>query len=199
MKFLLVASMVFCACAAFSQQTEFHLQGQVIDSHGNPVSDAYVINYRDQRKNVTRANGVFDVWILPKDSLFVTHVTYLRKIITAFDLLKNPIIVLKTDTVNIDQVDVFSTKRTDIELAKENIRQINFDPRPQINDDYTESERMHQLLNTENKVERAAANSLTYQFSPSAVIGKIIDRIKLRRQSNEYFSTKKSTKKQEPD
>ena len=191
--------MIFCACAAFSQQTEFHLQGQVIDSHGNPVSDAYVINYRDQRKNVTRPNGVFDVWILPKDSLFVTHVTYLRKIITAFDLLKNPIIVLKTDTVNIDQVDVFSTKRTDIELAKENIRQINFDPRPQINDDYTESERMHQLLNTENKVERAAANSLTYQFSPSAVIGKIIDRIKLRRQSNEYFSTKKSTKKQEPD
>ncbi len=174
------------------------MQGQVVNPQGNPVADAYVVNYRNQFKSITQANGVFDIWILPKDSIFVTHVTFLRKVVTAFDLMKNPVIVLEPDTVNIDQVDVFTNRKTDIERAKENIQQINFDPRPQVTDNYTESERMQQLLSSENKVERAAANSLTYQFSPSEIIGKIIDKINLRKKSNKNSSTKKSTKKQEP-
>lgn len=199
MKPILVTLMIFCTCIAYSQEEAFHMQGQVVDPKGNPVSDAYVVNYRNQYKSITQNNGVFDVWILPKDSIFVTHVTFLRKVVTAFDLMKNPVIVLEPNTVNIDQVDVFSNKKTDIELAKENIQQINFDPRPQVNDTYTESERMRQLLNTENKVERAIANSLTYQFSPSEIIGKIVDKIKLRKRSNQFSSTKRNTKKQEPE
>ncbi len=100
--------------------------------------------------------------------------------------------------INIKQIDIYNQRKTDIELAKENIQEINFDPRPHDNDTYTEAGRMRQLLNTENKVERAAANSLTYQFSPSEIIGKIIDKINLRKKSNENSSTKKNTKKQEP-
>ena len=195
MKPLLTTILIFCACVAFSQEEAFHMQGQVIDNKGNPVNDAYVVNYRNQSKSVTQANGVFDIWILPKDSVFVTHVTFLRKIVTAFDLMKNPVIVLQPDTVNLKEVDIYNQRKTEYELAKENIDQINFDPRPHDNDTYTESGRMRQLLNTENKVERAAANSLTYQFSPSEIIGKIIDKIKLRKKSNQNYSTKK----QEPE
>ncbi len=98
MKPILVALMIFCACIAYSQEEAFHMQGRVVDPNGNPVSDAYVVNYRNQSKSITQNNGVFDIWILPKDSIFVTHVTFLRKVLSAFNLMKNPIIVLEPDT-----------------------------------------------------------------------------------------------------
>ena len=198
MKSFLTLCFTFLTCISFSQQSEFHLQGQIVDSKKNPVSDVYVINLRDNSQHISRQNGVFDIWLLPSDTIAITHVTYLRKFITAFDLLKNPVIELSADTVSINQVNVYSRNKTDYERAMENIQQIDFDPRPRVNDSYSESERMQQLLQTENKVERAAANSLTYQFSPSYVIGKLIDKIQLRKKSNEYDSTKKNTKKQEP-
>ena len=198
MKPLLALFFVFCACVSFSQQEEYHLQGQIIDSEKNPVSNVYVINLRDNSQHISRQNGVFDIRILPSDTLVITHVTFLRKFISAFDLLKNPVIELEPDTVVIGQVNVYSSQKTDYERAMENIGEIEYDPRPQVNDSYSESERMQQLLQTENKVERAAANSLTYEFSPSAVIGKIVDKITQRKKSNQFYSTKKSTKKQEP-
>ena len=199
MKPILIAFLIFYSCIAFSQNSEFHVQGQVVDSNNNPIPDAYVVNYRDLNRSITRSNGVFDVWILPEDSISIMHVTFLRKIVTAFELMKNPVIQLENDTISIPQVDIYPNKKTDLERANENIQQIKFDPRPQIHDGYTGSERMQQLLNSQNKVERAAANSLTYRFSPSVVIGKIIDKIKVRKKSNEYYSTKKKTRKQDSD
>jgi len=198
MKPFITVCFIFLACISFSQQDEYHMQGQIVDSEKNPIPDVYVINLRDQSQHISRQNGVFDIWLLPSDTLAIIHVTYLRKFITAFDLLKNPVIELVADTVSINQVNVYSTNKTDYQRAMENIQQIDFDPRPSVNDSYSESERMQQLLQTENKVERAAANSLTYQFSPSEMIGKIIDKIQLRKKSSQYDSTKKSQKKQEP-
>ncbi len=195
---LLVALLILFACDAFPQQKEIHVQGLVVSPDKIPVSDAYVINFRSQNKDVTRGNGVFDVWVLPSDTLIITHVTFLRKKVTVFELMKNPVIQLEPDTISLNQVDVLSKGKTDIERAIENVQQINFDPRPKVTDVYNESERMTQLLNTENRVERARANSLNYEFSPSEVIGKIVDRIKLRKRASEYSSTKKDTIKQGP-
>ena len=185
MKPFITVCFIFLACISFSQQDEYHMQGQIVDSEKNPIPDVYVINLRDQSQHISRQNGVFDIWLLPSDTLAIIHVTYLRKFITAFDLLKNPVIELVADTVSINQVNVYSTNKTDYQRAMENIQQIDFDPRPRVNDSYSESERMQQLLQTENKVERAAANSLTYQFSPSEMIGKIIDKIQQRKKSSQ--------------
>jgi hypothetical protein len=50
---------------------------------------------------------------------------------------------------------------------------------------------MNDLQSTENRVLRNKASAVTYQFSPSAVIGSLIDKIEKRKKSNEYYSTKK--------
>ena len=194
MKPLLITFFIICSFELIAQEEKLHIQGQITDSDKIPITDAYVINLHDNSQHVSRQNGVFDIWLLPTDSIMITHVTYLRKFISTFDLLKNPVIVLEPDTVSINQVNVYTTKKTDYQRAMENINEIKYDPRPQVNDSYSESERMQQLLQRENKVERAAANSLTYSFSPTAVIGKIVDKIKLRKKSKQYNSTKRKKK-----
>jgi len=180
---------------SFAQQEELLIQGQVVDKNGHAIPDAYIINTRNFDKNTSRYNGVFDAHVLPTDSLIISHVSFFRKMVTAFQLMKNPVIQLDLDTINIMQVDVLSDKMTDAERAKENISSINFDIKPKPGGDiYTESERMNDLISTENRVMRSEASAVTYQFSPSAVVGSIIDKIEKRKKSNEYNSTKKKDK-----
>jgi len=194
MKPLLVLFFIFCSFVSYSQQEEFHIQGQILDENNIPITDVIIVNLRDNSQHISRQNGIFNIWILPSDSIFITHVTYLDKIISAFDLLSNPIVKLEPDTVSINEVNVYETKKTDFERAMENIEEIKYDPRPRATDGFSEADRMKQLLQTHNKSERAAASSLTYGFSPSAVIGKIVDKINLRKRSNQYL-TKKERKK----
>lgn len=197
MRQTLLFILLFICTVSLAQQTEFLLQGKVVDKNGNPVPDTYIINSRNFDKNTSRGNGVFDMEVLPSDSLIISHVSFFRKMVTVFQLMKNPVIQLDLDTINILQVDVLSDQMTDAERAEENINNINFDIKPKPGGDaYTESERMNDLLNSENRVMRSEASAVTYQFSPSAVIGNIIDKIEKRKKSNEYYSTKK--KKQEP-
>jgi hypothetical protein len=115
---------------SFSQQEELQIQGRIVDKSGNPVPDAYVINLRNMDKNTTRDNGVFDAHVLPTDSLIITHVSFFRKIITVYSLMKNPVVQLSPDTINIPQIDVLSNQMTDAERAKQNIENIDFDFRP---------------------------------------------------------------------
>lgn len=191
MKPLLFILFVISFYSCFSQDKEFFIQGRLVDSKQNPIADAYIINLRSSEKSTSRDNGVFDVLVLPGDSLIISHVSYFRKVISAFQLMANPNVQLELDTINIMQIDVSPDQKTDAEKAEENIKNIEFDFRPQPFDSYTESERMGELLNKENRVERAAASSLHYQFSPSQIIGKISEKIKKRKKANQYQSTKK--------
>ena len=197
MKPLLYIILTLTFFTGYSQQQEFTIQGRVLDSNNNPVPDAYIINARNMDKNTSRANGVFDALVLPQDSLIITHVSFFRKTVTVYQLLQNPVIQLDLDTINILQVDVLSDDITDLERAAKNMNDIVFDFRPKDNDTYTESERMEDLLNTENRVQRSAASSLTYEFSPSELIGDLVNKIKKRKKASTYSSTKK--KKQEPE
>lgn len=191
---LLLLLILFCSYS-FAQQQELHIQGRIVDKNGHAIPDAYIINSRNYDKNTSRYNGVFDAHVLPTDSLIISHVSFFRKIVTAFELMKNPVIQLDLDTINIMQIDVLSDKMTDAERAKENISSINFDIKPKPGGDiYTESERMNDLISTENRVMRSEASAVTYQFSPSAVIGNIVDKIERRKRSNEYSSTRKLKK-----
>ena len=175
-----------------AQNNEFILEGQVVDSKQNPVADAYIFNIRNSVKDVSKSNGVFSVWVLPSDSIIISHISFLRKVVTIHQLLINPVIVLNPDTVNIKPVNVSASQRTDYEKAMKNIQGMGFDFRPQPDDLYTESERMKDLLNTENRVQKSAASALTYQISPSEIFGKLAEKRKKKKEARQFSSTRKS-------
>jgi hypothetical protein len=191
MKLILLLIVVFAFLGSFAQQEEFYLQGQVVDANKNPIGDAYIFNERSSVKTISRTSGVFDIRVLPGDSIIITHLSFIRKVVTVYQLMVNPIVQLELDTVNIRSINVSADKMSDYKKAMENIDRIEFDFRPQPDDAYTETERMKTLLNTENQVERAYSNSLNlFQFSPSEQIGKLIDKRKKKKEARQFSSTK---------
>lgn len=192
MKPLLLVIFVLTVLFSAAQEKEFNIQGQVVDSKQNPVADAYIFNIRNSVKDVSKSNGVFSVWVLPGDSIIISHISYLRKVVTTYQLLINPIVVLETDTVNIKPVNVSASQRTDYEKAMKNIQGMGFDFRPLPDDAYTESERMKDLLNTENRVQKSAASALTYQISTSEIFGKLAEKRKKKKEAKQFSSTRKS-------
>ena len=197
MKPLLLFICVFVVLISNAQDKEFKLQGQVVDSKLNPVSDAYIFNLRNSVKDVSRSNGVFEVGVLPGDSIVISHISFLRKVVTVHQLMINPIIQLDLDTINIRPVNVSASQRSDYEKALKNMESIEFDFRPQPDDAFTETERMKTLINTENQVERAYSNSLNFlQFSPSEQIGKLVEKRKKKKEAKQFLSTKEIEEKE---
>ena len=197
MKPLLLFICVFVVLVSTAQDKEFKLQGQVVDSKLNPVSDAYIFNLRNSVKDVSRSNGVFEVGVLPGDSIVISHISFLRKVVTVHQLMINPIIQLDLDTINIRPVNVSASQRSDYEKALKNMESIEFDFRPQPDDAFTETERMKTLINTENQVERAYSNSLNFlQFSPSEQIGKMVEKRKKKKEAKQFLSTKEIEEKE---
>ncbi len=197
MKPLLLFICVFVVLISTAQDKEFKLQGQVVDSKLNPVSDAYIFNLRNSVKDVSRINGVFEVGVLPGDSIVISHISFLRKVVTVHQLMINPIIQLDLDTINIRPVNVSASQRSDYEKALKNMESIEFDFRPQPDDAFTETERMKTLINTENQVERAYSNSLNFlQFSPSEEIGKMFAKRKKKKEAKQFLSTKEIEEKE---
>lgn len=160
MKHILPIIFVFAVFYSFSQEKEFYLQGQVVDENNNPISDSYIFNERSLAKSVSRDNGIFDVMVLPGDSIIISHISFIRKVVTVHQLMVDPVVRLELDTINIRSINISASERSDYEKAMKNMERIEFDFRPQPDDEYTETERMRSLLNTENQVERAYSNSL---------------------------------------
>ncbi len=185
--------LIFACLGSFAQQEEFHLQGQVVDANKNPVGDALIFNKRGTRRYVSGENGIFDVWVQPHDSVIITHISFIRKVVTVHQLMVNPIVQLDLDTINIRPVNVSASQRSDYERAMKNIERIGFDFRPQLHDQFTDSERMQNLLKTENRVESTASHSVNFlQFSPSEEVRKLLDKHKKRKQAKQFSSTKKA-------
>ena len=179
MKFLpaILFILSFLNCA--SQEKKFELQGQVVDPDLIPVQDAYIINLRTQERAVSRANGVFGLQVLPGDSLVITHVSFLRKKVYVFDLLKNPVVKLEPENVDIEQVLVSPNRKTDYELARENISsisEIKTFSSPKIK---SYPERTMQLMTEHNHLLRSEATSVRIvRFSPSVQIRKLVKKLK---------------------
>ena len=181
-----------------AQVKEIHIQGQVVDLHNNPVSDTYIFNERNSVKSVSTQSGIFDVFVLPGDSIIISHISFLRKVVTVHQLLVDPVVRLELDTINIKPVNISVRNRSDYEKAMKNMERIEFDFRPQPGDAYTETERMKNLLKTENEVERAASYSLNFlTFSPSEEIGKLINKRKKRKEAKQFSSTKEGKGEEE--
>lgn len=193
MKRLLLLFFVFACFISYAQQEEFHLQGRVVDAKKNPVEDALIFNERSARRLVSGNNGIFDVWVQPGDSVIITHISFIRKVVTVHQLMVNPVVQLDLDTINIRPINVSASQRTDYEKAMENIKRIDFDFRPMPDDNYTETERMKSLMQTQDQVQRVAASSVSLlSFSPSEEIGKMISKRKKKKEARQFSSTKES-------
>jgi hypothetical protein len=193
MKQLLLILFVFAFLNSIAQEKEFHLQGQVVDAKKNPIADVYLFNPRSSFRNISHTNGVFDVWVLPGDSIIITHLSFLRKTVTAYQLMVDPIVQLELDTINIRSVNVSPNQRTDYEKAMKNMERIEYDFKPLPTDNYTENERMKTLLITEDQLQSVAASSVSLaRFSPSEEIGKLIAKHKKKKEAKQFSSTKES-------
>ena len=198
MKQLVLLMLVFSFLNSFAQDKEFFLQGQIVDVKQNPVSDVYLFNPRNSIQSISRSNGVFDIWVLPADSIIISHISFLRKTVTVYRLMLNPIIQLETDTVNIRPVNVSASQRTDYEKAMKNIERIEFDFRPNSDDVSTETERMQSLMQKEDQVQRVAASSVRLAgFSPSEEINKILAKHRKKKEAKQFSSTKESEPERE--
>ncbi|MGE0021010.1 MAG: hypothetical protein AB7S72_15160 [Draconibacterium sp.] len=190
--FLLIA---MCITA---QQTEFVLQGKITDGEQNPVADAYIVNIRNSSRFFSATNGVFEMKVQPGDTLLISHISFQRKIVTVFELLKNPVISLEGDMVNMKPIDVKGSRETDYETAKKNINAVTFDAKPRISDGFSHSEQVSQMIKSENRVMRTEASSVSIaSFSPSQVIGKLSEKRKKRKEASLYESTRKLPKEEE--
>ncbi len=195
MKLIPFILLFFTFYNSFSQQDLFQIEGRVVGAQMKPVADAYIFNFRNLEKNITNSNGVFSVWVKPSDSLTISHVSYFRKTVTVYSLLVNPVVMLEIDTIALKGVTISPNQKTDSEKAMENIESIKFDFRPQPFDGYTESERMSELISTENAVERAYSSSISLlRFSPSEKISNYFEKRKKRKKAKEFDSTKKLEK-----
>ena len=111
--------------------------------------------------------------------------------VTVHQLMINPIVQLDLDTINIRPVNISASQRSDYEKALKNMESIEFDFRPQPDDNYTESEKMQVLMNTEDRVQRTASSSLSLvRFSPSEEIGKMFAKRKKKKEAKQFSSTK---------
>jgi hypothetical protein len=182
MRLILLLILLTVLGRCYSQQKEFELEGLVVDSTLNPIEDAYIINMRTMEKSISKPSGVFQVNVLSGDSLAILHVSFNRKYVRVFELLKNPVVKLETENVNIGQVDVSARQETDYEKVMKNISSISetkYYETPKIESDPDPS---MQLMIVHNRILRSEATSLRLmRFSPSKQIGKLFRNLKKKK------------------
>lgn len=183
---------LFVSYSSFSQEERFQIEGRITNEQGNPIADAYVINYRTYDKYVSLENGVFNIWVLPGDSLIISHVSFHRKVVKVYELLLNPYIKLKLDSINIKEVYISPNQKTENQIAQENVADIkiqNFPVYTKIDDD---PDPVSEMATEHNKILRSEASSISIvRFSPTNIIGKLIEKGKKRKKSDQYKSTRK--------
>ncbi len=192
---LVLTLLLFFICLNLFSQEEFRIEGRVIGHNGNPVPDAYLINYRNLVKDVTNYNGIFSIQVLPSDSLVISHISYHRKVITVFQLMINPIVQLEVDSVNITEINISPDQQTDYERARENIESIKSMNIPSFTKIKPESDPVLEMATEHNRIMRTEASSVSiYRFSPSEQISKLFKMFKKKDKTQQFNSTKKLKK-----
>jgi len=177
-KKILLAIFILSGLCSIAQEEGISIQGKIVDTKGDPVSDVYIINLVTHEKDITLENGVFTITISPTDSLVLSHISYFRKIITATSLLLNPLVTLEGESLKIEEITVSPDQVPDEERVRENLQQDKWEINPLSGDGFTESERAKMFISEHNSVMRSEATSLTFfRFS----IGDILEKWKKKR------------------
>ncbi|MEN8116170.1 MAG: hypothetical protein ABFS16_04290 [Bacteroidota bacterium] len=195
MKLLLTILLLLTGLISFSQQEKFLLEAKVVDQTDQPVSDVYIVNLVSQEKDISRANGVFSIWVLPSDSVVLSHISYFRKMVSVYSLLINPVVTLVAENVNISEVKVSPDQKTDYDRAMENISFLTTFDVPDFAKIKEENQPALQLMTEHNELMRSDAASVSLvRLSPAEQFGKFFKKLKKKERSKQYYSTKKKKK-----
>ncbi|MBT3385491.1 MAG: hypothetical protein HN778_06070 [Prolixibacteraceae bacterium] len=187
MKLLPFIFLFFAFFTCFAQENDFDLKGVINDTNLKPVTDAYIINFRNLDKVYSEKNGSYNIRVKPGDSLMISHISFYRKIIHVDSVKFSPNISLTLDTVNIFSVDVSPNQKNDYERARQNISFLKDLEISEFTKIKTETDPAYQMVIEHNRVFRAEASSVSFaRFSPSEQIGKLISKIRKRKKSKQY-------------
>ncbi len=194
--------LVFCCIFGFAQEERFQIQGRILDANEDPIGDVYIVNPRNNEKDISQTNGVFTVTVLPGDSLILSHISYLRKSVTVQAILMNPIIFMESENVDIKEITVSPDQMNDYDRAMNNLTFLNEYKASGFSKIKEESSPTNSIMTGNNRLMKNEASSVSLlRFSPSENLSKA-----LKKQKNtlyDYSSTKKQmeteTKKEEED
>lgn len=178
MRQVLLVVLILSCLYSIAQKQCFVIQGKIVDTKGEPISDVYILNLVTLEKDFSLKNGIFTIKISLTDSLLLSHISYFRKVLTVNSLLLNPVVTLESENVNIQEITVSPNQKSDLGLANKNMQKIEWDIRPQPGDNFTESERAKNLMSENNQVMRTESSSISlFHFS----IGDIVRKWKKKR------------------
>lgn len=196
MKLLLITLLILSGFLVYSQEHQFLIQGQIVDSNNDPISDVYIINLNNQEKDVSLSNGVFTVWASSSDTLVLSHISYFRKIVTIHSLLVNPTIKLKAENVDIAEIRVSPDLITDLDRARLNMMFIQRYDVPAYTKIKDEVQPVQTLMIENNELLRSEAASISLlRFSPSYNIEKLFVKLKKKDQLKDFNSSPKPREK----
>jgi hypothetical protein len=184
--FFMILVFLFSGLTIQAQQDAFLIEGRVVDQDGKAVPDVYVVNLRNHDRDISRENGVFSVWVVPSDSLVLSHISYIRKVVSAHSILVNPMIKMYAEQVNVPEIRISPEQISDLDRAKENLKFLNEYDVPNFTKITTdEQDPVSTMVTENNRLMRSEASSISIaRFSPSDVLGKII--VKSRKNDHLY-------------
>jgi hypothetical protein len=193
MKIILTLLVTTCFLSAFGQKNKFVIQGKVVNRKGDPVADVYVINPHTLEKDITQANGIFSINVLPEDSLIFSHISYYRKSVQVHSLLQNNEIILDAEDVKIPEVIVSPHQKTELERAKKNLSFLNDYKAIKYNKMEPDSDPLQATMTEHNRLMRTEAGSISLLpilGVPLKAIDKTAKKRKRRKYARDYSFTK---------
>lgn len=193
MKQAIAIVFLFLSFTGYAQLQKFLIEGQVVDSQGDPISDVYIVNLNSQEKDISVSNGIFSIWANPSDSIVLSHISYFRKVVTIHKLLINPKVVLVSENVDIEEITVTPDQLSDEDRAQMNMSFIaDYNPPVRMRLAEGESDPVSSIAIENNDQMRVEASSISIiRFSPSDNIGKLFTKLKKKDRTNDYSSSRK--------
>lgn len=181
-----------CCLCALSQNKEIQIQGKIINQNGNPVSDVYIINTSNLEKDITQPDGIFTVTASPNNSLIISHISYHRKEVKVYTLIKEPVIILESDNITIPEITVTPDKISDYDRAKKNLSFLKDYKAGSYSKIKTGANPVQTMMTEHNRLMRTEAGSINLLQFPLETISKLAKKHEYKRKnSNDYFSTRK--------
>lgn len=197
MKFILTSILLFASVSLFAQLKPFLIEGQIVDQNANPIPDVYIVNLNSHEKDISRANGVFAIWVNPNDTLILSHISYFRQKVTAHSLLINPIITMVAEDVNIPEIQISTNLLSDNDRAEKNLEFLNEFEAPGFSkiDMEDDSNPVNEIVTENNELMRSEASSVSIiRFSASESLNILYSKFKKKDPLTNYSSTRKVKK-----
>lgn len=192
MKTITTLLLISCCLCALAQKDKIKLQGKIINQNGNGVSDVYIINTNNQEKDITQSDGIFTLSVSENDTLIISHISYHRKQVNVYTLLKNPVIILESDNIAIPEITVTPDKINDYDRAKKNLSFLKDYKAGSYSKIKLEADPLQTMMTEHNRLMRTEAGSINLLQFPLEMITKMAKRHNHKRKSStDYSSTRK--------